>query len=187
VFRQFLEFLEANRALAPSLVLEFTQRALRALGPMEQESLAALAQHGFRFSMDNLTDLRIEPRDLSERGFRFVKIPATLLLDRSGSATGNDIHPEDLSDLLGRFGIDLIAEKIESESMVVDLLDHDVRYGQGFLFSAPRPVRQEALQGSTDRRNPGADEPLRSSALASGGATRGALMAQLASGALGRA
>ena len=32
--------------------------------------------------------------------------------------------------------------------MVVDLLDYDVRFGQGFLFSPPRPVRAEALQGS---------------------------------------
>ena len=29
--------------------------------------------------------------------------------------------------------------------MVVDLLEYDVRFGQGFLFSAPRPVRAEAL------------------------------------------
>jgi cyclic-di-GMP phosphodiesterase TipF (flagellum assembly factor) len=31
---------------------------------------------------------------------------------------------------------------------VVDLLDYDVRFGQGFLFSPPRPVRAEALQGT---------------------------------------
>jgi cyclic-di-GMP phosphodiesterase TipF (flagellum assembly factor) len=41
----------------------------------------------------------------------------------------------------------LIAEKIEAEGAVVDLLDYDVRFGQGFLFSPPRPVRAEALQG----------------------------------------
>ena len=35
--------------------------------------------------------------------------------------------------------------------MVVDLLDYDVRFGQGFLFSPPRPVRAEALQGVADR------------------------------------
>ena len=95
-------------------------------------------------------DLRLEPRDLAQRGFRFVKMPASLLLNRTGE-TATDIHPADLSDLLGRFGIDLIAEKIESEGMVVDLLDYDVRYGQGFLFSPPRPVRAEALQGIAER------------------------------------
>ena len=147
-FPQLLEFIEANRALAPSLVFEFTQGAVRNMGPMEHEALAAIAERGFRFSMDNLTDLRVEPRELTARGFRFVKASAALLLNRVGGATSN-IHPADFSDLLGRFGIDLIAERIESESMVVDLLDYDVRFGQGFLFSPPRPVRAEALQGGS--------------------------------------
>jgi cyclic-di-GMP phosphodiesterase TipF (flagellum assembly factor) len=149
-FGQFLDFMDANRAIAPSLVLEFTQGAVRAMGPIEHESLAALAERGFRFSLDNVTDLRIEPRELADRGFRFIKVQASLLLNRAGTAT-SDIHPADLSDLVGRFGIDLVAEKIESEGSVVDLLDYDVRYGQGFLFSPPRPVRAEALQGIADR------------------------------------
>ena len=42
VFPQLLEFLDANRAIAPSLVLEFTQSGLRGAGPIETESLAAL-------------------------------------------------------------------------------------------------------------------------------------------------
>jgi cyclic-di-GMP phosphodiesterase, flagellum assembly factor TipF len=145
-FPQLLEFIEANRAIAPSLIFEFTQHAVRSMGPIEHESLAALAERGFRFSMDNLTDLRIEPRELTARGFRFVKAPAALLLNRIGNAASN-IHPADFSDLLGRFGIDLIADRIESEATVVDLLDYDVRFGQGLLFSPPRPVRAEALQG----------------------------------------
>ena len=156
-FPKFLEFMEANRAIAPSLVFEFTQSAVRAMGPIEHESLAALAEHGFRFSIDNLTDLRIEARELNERGFRFVKAPATLLFNRVGVAS-TDIHPADFSDLLGRFGIDLIADRIEAESTVVDLLDYDVRFGQGFLFSPPRPVRAEALQAAAgDFREAGND------------------------------
>jgi cyclic-di-GMP phosphodiesterase, flagellum assembly factor TipF len=151
-FPRLLEFMEANRAIAPSLVFEFTQSAVRAMGPIEHESLAALAERGFRFSMDNLTDLRVEARELNERGFRFVKVPASLLFNRVGAAS-TDIHPADFSDLLGRFGIDLIAERIENESTVVDLLDYDVRFGQGFLFSPPRPVRAEALQGTGDLKD----------------------------------
>lgn len=162
-FPKFLEFMEANRAIAPALVFEFTQSALRAMGPIEHESLAALAERGFRFSVDNLTDLRIDARELNERGFRFVKAPASLLFNRVGTLS-TDIHPADFSDLLGRFGIDLIADRIEAEAMVVDLLDYDVRFGQGYLFSPPRPVRAEALQGLGDDHEapairPAASEP----------------------------
>jgi cyclic-di-GMP phosphodiesterase TipF (flagellum assembly factor) len=144
-FQHFLEFMEANRALASNLIFEFGQNAVRNFGPIENEALAALAERGFRFSMDTLQDLRVEPRDLTERSFKFVKVPAKLMLNRNAVGNG-DIHVADLADLLARSGIDLIAERIESESMVVDLLDYDVRFGQGFLFSPPRPVRAEALQ-----------------------------------------
>lgn len=146
-FAQCLDFLEANRALAPSLVLEFKQSTFRNLGPAETENLAALAQRGFRFSIDHVTDLRIEPRELADRGVRFIKVPATLLLDPRQAST-SDIHPSDLSDLLGRFGIDLIAERIEGERAVVDLLDYDVRFGQGFLFAPPRPLRPEGASAT---------------------------------------
>ena len=153
VFKELTDFLDANRVLAPYLVFEFAQDAVRGMGPIEEECLAALADLGFRFSMDHVADLRMEPRELAERGFRFIKLPATLLLSRAGASQG-DIHPADFSDLLGRYGIDLIAEKIESEGTVVDLLDYDVRFGQGFLFSPPRPVRTEVLQGIADRPAP---------------------------------
>ncbi len=145
-FRQFLDFMEANRALSGALMFEFTQKAYRALTPLEHESLAALAERGFRFSMDNVTDLRLEPKDLAALSFRFIKVPAALLLNPATGAQ-SDIHPGDFADLLARSGVDLIAERIENESMVVNLLDYDVRFGQGFLFSPPRPVRAEALQG----------------------------------------
>ena len=149
-FPQMAQFMEANRVLAPALVLEFKQSAWRDMGHLELESLATLRELGFRFCMDQVTDLRFEPRDLAERGVRFVKVPATLLLGRA-ETSGSDIHAADLSDHLQRHGISLIADKIEAENQVVDLLDYDMRFGQGFLFSPPRPVRAEALQGVAER------------------------------------
>ena len=185
-FPQLLELIDANRAIAPSLIFELSQGAVRGMGPIEHESLAALAERGFRFSMDNLVDLRIEPRELTARGFRFVKAPAALLLNRMGNATANN-NPADFSDLLGGFGIDLIAERIESESTVFDLLDYDVRFGQGFLFSPPRPVRAEALQGAADPSSAGeqvrADTP---AAPTIGPSLRSSGLAQLVRAANGR-
>ena len=62
---------------------------------------------------------------------------------------------------------------------MVDLLDYDVRFGQGFLFSPPRPVRAEALQGA-DATN-AADQAKRDAS-----APRGAGLAQLARTGSGR-
>ena len=128
-------------------MLEFKQSTFRDLGPAAAEHLASLAQRGYRFSIDHVSDLRIDPRELADRGVRFFKVPAALLLDPKLGST-SDIHPSDLSDLLGRFGIDLIAERIEGERAVVDLLDYDVRFGQGFLFAPPRPLRPEGVPGN---------------------------------------
>ncbi len=182
-FAQCLDFLEANRALAPSLVLEFKQSTFRNLGPAETENLAALAQRGFRFSIDHVTDLRIEPRELADRGVRFIKVPASLLLDPRQAST-SDIHPSDLSDLLGRFGIDLIAERIEGERAVVDLLDYDVRFGQGFLFAPPRPLRPEGASATGGASpNPAQDiQGSNGSASPSPGATSSAPPAQRITG-----
>src|SRR6516225_5510871 len=146
-FSKFLELTDANRAIAAALVFEFPQSAVRAMGAVEHASLAALAERGFRFSMDNLTDLRVNARELNARGFRFVKVPAPLLFNRLG-AVAVDIRPADFSESLGRFGIDLIADRIENENTVIDLLDYDVRFGQGVLFSPPRPLRAGALESA---------------------------------------
>ena len=35
-------------------------------------------------------------------------------------------------------GIDLIVEKIETEQMLVELLDYNIDFGQGYLFGEPR-------------------------------------------------
>jgi cyclic-di-GMP phosphodiesterase TipF (flagellum assembly factor) len=155
IFPELLGYLDANRAVAPSLVLEFAQASFRALGPSEQINLALLVERGFPISLDRLVDLKLDPRTLSERGVRFIKVPGELLLKRVNEPMGQ-IHPADLADTLARFGIDLIAECIENDAVVVDLLDFDVCFGQGFLFSPPRPVRAEILQPdqAAERRTP---------------------------------
>jgi cyclic-di-GMP phosphodiesterase TipF (flagellum assembly factor) len=169
LFPEILQFMDANRALASALILEMRQSTLHAAGPLEAESLAALRELGYLFCMDAVTDLRMEPRDLSQRGIRHVKVAAPVLLGEAASV-GSDIHAADLSDLLARFGVGLIAERIESETQVVDLLEYDVRFGQGFLFSQPRPVRAEALLGTASTDAPKGPEVSRMAAAAGSGA-----------------
>ncbi len=136
----FVQVLEKNRDLCDLLVFEFPQSAVRAMGAIEHESLAALRELGFRFSIDRVSDLKISFQNLADSGFRYVKIDAERLVRRP-EELATDIHPADLADYFQRFGMDLIASRIEREAEVVDVLDFGIRFGQGFLFSPPRPVR----------------------------------------------
>src|SRR6195256_722371 len=108
-FAQCLDFLEANRALAPSFVLEFKQAMFRNLGPAETEHLAALAQRGYRFSIDHVTDLRIEPRELADPGGPSARSEAKLGVQHSslrpfGSARPLRHRPDRRTDRRGTLG-----------------------------------------------------------------------------------
>lgn len=151
-FRDFVQVLEKNRDLAQMLVLEFPQAAVRAMGPIETEGLRALFELGYRFSVDQVSDLKISFQNLADRGFRYVKISAERLLHRADEL-GTDIHPVDITDYFRRFGMELIADHVEREADVVDVLDYGVKLGQGFLFSPPRPVRVDVLAGSASPKS----------------------------------
>lgn len=141
-----MNVLDANKAIAPSLIIEIAQSDFRSPNAVYRDSLHQLRERGFRLAIDHVTDLHIDPQAMAERGVRYLKIGAELLLGRVPQ-TGAQVHPADLVDLLGRYGIDLVAEKIETEATVVDLLDFDLGFGQGNLFALPRPVRTEVLKG----------------------------------------
>lgn len=144
-FRALAEFLSANRALASSLTLEISQPAYAEMGPLEFESMYAISQLGFRFSLDQVRDLRLDVKGLADRGIRYLKVPGDVLLGRTFEGQ-SDLHPADLASLLARYGIDLIVDRIETEATVIDLLDYDVKFAQGFLFAPPRPVKADVLE-----------------------------------------
>lgn len=146
-FPGFLEFANSNRGIAEDLIFEFTQDDVAQMGVMELESLSALFEIGFSFSIDRITDMKMDFKSLSQRGFKFGKLHADYLIGRRGTDHG-DIHPSDFGDLLHRYGMQLITVHVETESQVLELLDYEINLAQGNLFSPPRPVRSEVLQGA---------------------------------------
>lgn len=143
-FPQFIEYMQHNTQLADQLVFEFSQSTVNACGPIEMASLSALAKLGFRFSMDQVTDINLDYRRLHEMNIRYVKIAAHVLVGQADDGL-TDIRPEDIKELMARYGMNLIVDMIEKERAVVDVLDFNVDYGQGYLFGTPRPVRDEVL------------------------------------------
>jgi cyclic-di-GMP phosphodiesterase TipF (flagellum assembly factor) len=143
--RSIARLVDGAPDVAGKVVLELPQRCWRTLDAEKAGALAALRDKGVPFALDHATDLRIDPLALAERGVRFVKVAADLIanVDRK---EGLDIELGDLSSVLRRAGIQLIAERVEHEEVVPDLIDLDIPLAQGFVFAPPRAVRSEVLQ-----------------------------------------
>ena len=56
-----------------------------------------------------------------------------------------DISAADFAGVTRRYGIELIAEKCETERQIVDILELDVSLGQGHLFGEPRAIKEQVL------------------------------------------
>ena len=151
-FPQFLELLAANRDLANALVFELGQAAFEARGPVESRNMGRLANLGFRFSIDKVTNLDFDLQDFARADVNFVKVGAQMLLDQLVELEGRlvlrsmpDLAAEDFAALARRYGMQLIAEKVENERQVVDILELELPFGQGHLFGEPRAIRDSVL------------------------------------------
>jgi cyclic-di-GMP phosphodiesterase TipF (flagellum assembly factor) len=142
-FPQFIEFMEENHELADSLIFEFSQEDVANHGADVIEHLNALAAIGFGFSMDQVESLDFDFAALAGRHFSYVKIDAETLLSLVQEDEGG-FALESLRRALKRAGIELIVEKVESEHILVELLDYAIPYGQGYLFGEPRLSRSAA-------------------------------------------
>lgn len=141
-FREFINLMAQNAELAPAIVFEFSQRAMEMADEALLRDLDRLAQLGYRFSLDQVTHFDLNPAQLSSHHFRFMKIEAERLIAAArAGALGDD--PQEFKRMLDSFAIDLVADHIESDPMLLELLDMHIDFGQGYLFGEPRIARAE--------------------------------------------
>jgi len=141
-FREFINLMAQNAELAPAIVFEFSQRAWDSADNTLHRDLDRLAQLGYRFSLDKVTNLDIDVPGLSSRHFRFIKVEAARLAQAAASgAIGDD--PKAFKRMLDSYAIDLIVDRIESEPMLLELLELSIDFGQGYLFGEPRIAKPD--------------------------------------------
>lgn len=151
-FPQFLDFLNENRDLNQALIFELGQATFDARGAVEARNMAKLADLGFRFSIDKVQTLDLDFADLQRSDVKFLKVSADLLIEQLLDLDGGvampslrDIQAADFAALTRRYGIEVIAEKCETERQIVDILELDVSMGQGHLFGEPRAIKEQVL------------------------------------------
>ena len=135
-FADFIGFMRDNADLASTLIFEISQYDLYHLKPGREPGFASLVELGFRFSLDQITNLDLFVSDLNAQGFRYAKLDAATLLEKVDRAG----DPRSLKRALDRGAIDLIVSGIDTDKTLLDLLDYAIDFGQGALFGEPRPA-----------------------------------------------
>ncbi|WP_048448753.1 EAL domain-containing protein, partial [Methylobacterium variabile] len=127
--------IDLHPELAGRLILALPQRSWRTLDAEQAAALAALRER-IGLAVDRVADPRLDVATLAARGASYAKIGAETLLGEHGAT---------LATTLARAGIRLVAEGVEREADVPDLIDLDLPLAQGTVFSPPRVVRPEVL------------------------------------------
>jgi len=134
---QFVEFLAANATLMPSLVFALPADALARDPDSLEGPVDRLVRLGARLALTGAHDLgALEIDRLTALGIRFVGVDARDLI--AEAASGTDLPA--LKTALDRDAIDLIAEGIDRDETLVEILDLPVDLGRGTLFGDPEPV-----------------------------------------------
>jgi len=155
-FPQFLEFMSENRDLSSRLIFELGQASFEARSATAARNMAQLSDLGFKFSLDKVVDLDLDFQSLSRADVRYLKISADTLMGELLNVSGRptlkslrNLNASDFADLTRRYGLEIIAEKVETEGQVIDVLELNIAYGQGNLFGEPRAIR-DSLMTETD-------------------------------------
>lgn len=158
-FPQFFEFLREHKDMSSAMIFELPQDAFESRSSLEARAMGRLADLGFRFSIDKVARLDIDLIDMERAGVRFFKAPATLLLDdmvkkgiRPKSNITREIAAADVPAVFLRFGIEMIAERIETEDIAAEIVDLDIPYAQGHLFGQPRAIKESLMDETAPPR-----------------------------------
>jgi cyclic-di-GMP phosphodiesterase TipF (flagellum assembly factor) len=159
-FPMFLEFMTENRDLSGAVIFEIRADRFETRSRLMRDNMDKLTALGFRFSIDHAPDLGLDLPRLQAAGVRFVKMNGGALIDqlrdpagpRPVSSINRRVDGEEVSAVFSRYGITMVAEKMEDEASVVEILEYEIPYGQGHVFGAPRPIKASLMEETAPPR-----------------------------------
>jgi cyclic-di-GMP phosphodiesterase TipF (flagellum assembly factor) len=145
LFRILADAFGTEPSLASRLLFRIPLADFRDAGALEREALEALAGLGVRFVIDSVPDLVLDGRSLAQRGVRFVKVAADVVLAAAEGRITAEIHPADLAGYLSRSGITLVVAGVETEAASIEVFEFDIPLGIGAAYAPARAVRLDVL------------------------------------------
>lgn len=121
------------------IILEMTERESLLKNSLVRKHLDALAEAGFRLSLDDFGTGFASMDVVAEMPFHELKIPQAICR-KLGTEKGYRIVKA-IVDMAKALGLTVVAEGVETEAMAGQLRETGVDKLQGYLFSKPLPAR----------------------------------------------
>ncbi|MDF2798046.1 MAG: hypothetical protein K0R85_790 [Devosia sp.] len=140
---QLIASLEANRAIAPSLIFAIEEGEWLSMTTAERAVADLVHKKGAGYSLLAVQSLRLDVGELAARGVRSLRIDAARFLHAPESLT--DFHAADIADYLARFGVILLATGVTAEAQIPELIDARISLVQGPHLGPAAPLRGDLL------------------------------------------
>lgn len=135
----------AGHLTSTQLVLSLRQADVRTFAPAHFQALKILREMGFRFALQDVTDLDINFEALATIGFTFVKLDASLFLDGM-NISGEILQASEICQYLESMGLTIVIGEITSDEQRTSIAGAGVAFGQGSVFGAPSLIRKATMQ-----------------------------------------
>lgn len=138
----FIEFIAQNKNITPVLVFEVDFDEIRQASDASLDALTKLVSEGCRFSVDHISNIEaLDLKQLKAFNVKYLKLDISILLKAlEKDPSGKSI--ETFKKQADKMMIDLIITKVEEEKELVEMLDFQFDFGQGFLFGKPRLIER---------------------------------------------
>ncbi len=140
---QLIVTIEANRAIASSLVFAISETDWHGLTTSERAIADAMVRKGAGFSLTNVRSLRVDVGAMATQGVRSLRVDAARFLDEPEAFT--DFHASDIANYLARFEVTLLATGIANERQIVELLEDGILLVQGPHIGGPAAIRPDLM------------------------------------------
>ncbi len=131
-----LAFVAQNKTMAKTLAFEMPAVDFSKLSADTLKIMEGLARLGCGFSIDHAENLEFDIRLLQKLNIRTIKMPAATIIAHSRT----ELMFTDLWRLKNKLeanGVAVIADRIEREEDLKEILDLNFNFGQGFLLGKP--------------------------------------------------
>ena len=131
---ELLDMVQEKSNITQSIIFEITQKQLSYLNSVRLEKMKYLAECGFEFSLDHITQELPDLKELHILGFKFIKI-SPQILDIGINISGQTISVKELRQICASYDIKLIVEGVNSHNDLLLVMNHGADFVQGEMIA----------------------------------------------------